>query len=327
MSTLRTPGFHHIAFVSSGVQRPRIFYGDVLGLTLLHDRDSEATGPESPFDLLFGDATGSPGSWVGFIEDPSSRKGHWGIGGIHHLALAVSDREQQLRWKRRLTDYGVPVTGPYDRGYFHSIYFADPDGHILEIATEGPGYDLDEPIDALGERFIRPDEQRLRGERDERAIRELTHPEPVDEIDDDLRLRGIHHVTGITNRLEAMHEMYTRGLGLSLVKKTVNQDDGETRHDFWARYDGTQVTPRSSITHFDWRNSDYHARPGTGQTRHIAFRAGDDADLAQWREGLRELGHEVSEERDHGLFRSIEFRAPDGLLHQVATDPEPLEAG
>ncbi len=53
-------------------------------------------------------------------------------------------------WKRWLTDNGVRVTGPYDRGYFTSIYFTDPDGQVIEIATDGPGFQVDEPADALG---------------------------------------------------------------------------------------------------------------------------------------------------------------------------------
>ncbi len=316
---LQTPGFHHIAFVSAGLQRSRIFYEDVLGLRLLLDRDRDERLQRSPYDLLFGDAEGSPGSLIAFIEDRDARKGHWGIGGIHHLALTVRDRDQQLRWKRWLTDHGVPVTGPYDRGYFHSIYFSDPDGHILELATQGPGYDFDEPADALGEQFIQPDEERLRGERDEATIRALTHPDPVEAIDDEMRLDGIHHITGITDRLDETHRMYTDGLGLSLVKKTVNQDDGETRHDFWARYEGTRVEPRSSITHFDWRTSQYRARPGTGQTRHIVFRSDSDDDLERWRDHLDGLGIEVGATRDHAIFRSLEFVAPDGLIHQIAT--------
>jgi len=311
-----TPGFHHIAFVISTRQRTEVFYGDVLGLVA----HSPGSTDEGAYDLLYGDAEGRPGSLIGFHHDPDARRGHWGVGGIHHLALTVSDREQQLRWKRRLTDFGVQVTGPYDRGYFHSIYFADPDGHILEIATEGPGYDFDEPADALGTRFIRPDPERLRGERDERSIRSATHPEPVDEIDDALRLRGIHHITGITDDLDAAHHLYDEGLGLHRVKRTVNQDDGETRHDFWARWDGNVVHPASAITHFGWPTSEYWAREGTGQTRHIAFRAGSDTGLDRWADHLTELGFKVEAPIRRGRFRTLPFVASDGLRHEIVED-------
>ena len=79
-------------------------------------------------------------------------------------------RRALSRWKRWLTDKGVRVTGPYDRGWFVSIYFQDPDGQVLEIATAGPGFDYDEPIDALGQRQIQPTPGRLIGNRDEASI-------------------------------------------------------------------------------------------------------------------------------------------------------------
>jgi glyoxalase family protein len=60
--------------------------------------------------------------------------------GFHHTALGVETGEGLLRWKRRLTDLGWAVSGPYDRGYFTSLYFRAPDGQLLEIATDGPGF-------------------------------------------------------------------------------------------------------------------------------------------------------------------------------------------
>lgn len=312
MIPLVTTGLHHIGFVAAAPGRTRTFYRDVLGLTLLAD--------PGPFDLLFGGPAGSAGTLIGIQLDPDARKGRWGVGGIHHLALGVADRTQQLRWKRWLTDHGVAVSGPYDRGYFHSIYFQDPDGQILEIATRGPGYDFDEPTDALGERFIEPDPERLREERDEAAIRARTHPEPVDALDETMRLDGLHHVTGIVRDLDAAHALYGDGLGLARVKRTVNQDDGLTRHDFWARYDGGPVAPHSSVTHFGWPDSDYRARPGTGQTRHVAFRAADDAELERWHDHLSALGHEPGPIRDFSLWRGLDFTVLDGLVHHLATD-------
>ena len=62
----------------------------------------------------------------------------------------------QVLPRRRLVDLGIPVTGPLDRHYFTSIYFEDPDGVILEIATEGPGFAVDEDPEHLGERLSLP---------------------------------------------------------------------------------------------------------------------------------------------------------------------------
>jgi glyoxalase family protein len=242
------------------------------------------------------------------------------VGGVHHRALGVGTGDAQLKWKRRLEDAGVRVTGPYDRGYFTSIYFADPDGQILEIAPAGPGYLVDESPEELGRELKIPPERLLRGHRDEEAIAALTWPEPVPEITLDMRLDGVHHISGITDDLELALDWYPATLGLDVVKRTVNRDDGETHHYFWAARDGDDVAPHSSWTLFGWPGSDYRARGGVGQTHHVAFRARDEEQQAEWRDHLLGMGLRVSPVMDRSYFRSIYFRAPDGLLLEIATD-------
>jgi glyoxalase family protein len=215
----------------------------------------------------------------------------------------------------------VPDSAPYIRGYFHSNYFADPDGQILEIATEGPGFAIDEPANALGRELIQPKAERLPDGRDESTIRATTYDQPVEAIDAGMALDGIHHVTGFTDDLVAADEFYEQTLGMRLIKKTVNQDDPDTLHYFWANYDGQQVKPHSDMTLFGWPKSARNAREGTGQTHHIAFRAADEAQLNAQREHLLSLGHQVSPVMDRNYFKSIYFRSPDGLLHEIATDP------
>lgn len=318
MSELVTRGFHHITMVSTDASRTLAFYRDLLGIDLVK-RTVNFDDPGA-YHLYFARGGGEPGTILTFFEWPGSRRGGWGVGGIHHLALGVATPEAQLMWKRRLTDAGVPVSGPLDRGYFTSLYFADPDGQILEIATRGPGYAIDEPADALGRELVAPPASRLPGGRDEEAIAARTHPEPVPQVTPEMRLEGIHHITGITADLDAAGSFYEEALGLRVVKKTFNQDDARTRHYFWARYDGEEVAPHSALTLFGWPGSDYAARPGAGQTHHVAFRASDEGEQLAWRDHLVGLGVEVSPVMDRSYFRSIYFRAPDGLLLEIATD-------
>lgn len=318
MGLLETAGFHHITMVSGDAKRTLRFYRDLLGLGLV--KQTVNFDDPAAYHLYFGDRTGAPGTILTFFEWPNIRRGGWGVGGIHHLALGVKSEEGLLKWKRWLTDHGIGVAGPYDRGYFKSIYFSDPDGQIIEIATEGPGYDFDEPIDALGQELKMPAPERLKGGRDEAAIMARTYPEPVAEIDPDMALEGIHHISGITDDLERADAFYTEALGLRLVKKSVNQDDPRTLHYFWARYDGHEVGRHSTLTLFGWPGSNYYARPGRGQTHHIAFRASDEDEQMAWREHLLTLGVQVSPIMDRTYFRSIYFRAPDGLLLEIATD-------
>jgi len=316
VSLLSTPGLHHVTLVSADVERTTAFYRDLLGLHLVARTDDEEGIPR----LYFGDSAGTPGTLLEFLAWPDAAHGNPGIGGVHHVALGVEGDEAQLRWKRRLIDHGVPVSGPYDRRWFHSIYFRDPDGQILEIATRGPGYALDEPADALGTQVVVPGPESLAGERDEVAIQAATWPEPVPAIDTGMQLDGIHHVSAITGDVEAAHRFYSSALGLRLVKKTVNQDAPSMPHWFWASYDGRTVAPHSSFTLFGFPANGRTARVGTGQAHRVAFRARDEDQLLAWRDHLQELGAPVSAPADRGSHRSVYFRAPDGQLLELATD-------
>ncbi|MDA0312760.1 MAG: VOC family protein [Gemmatimonadetes bacterium] len=315
---LTTRGFHHITMVSSSATRTLSFYRDLLGLSLT--KKTVNFDDPSAYHLYFGSEGGQPGTILTFFEWPHARKGQWGAGGVHHLALGVSTLDGLLKWKRRLADAGVPSNGPIDRGYFFSLYFADPDGQILEIATAGPGYAIDEPADALGQQLLIPPKELLSGGRDEQGFAASTYPEPVPLITPDMHLDGIHHISAITDQLERAGDFYEAALGLKLVKKTYNQDDGKTKHYFWADYDGAEVSPHSSLTLFDWSASTLRERPGVGQTHHIAFRAENAEQQLEWREHILELGVDVSPVMERTYFKSIYFRSPDGLLLEIATD-------
>lgn len=331
MPQLSTPGFHHVTMVARDARRTVAFYRDTLGVPLVK-RTVNFDDPAS-HHLYFGGRNGAPGTILTFFEWPYARHGRPGIGGIHHVALGVSTVQDQLRWKRRLTDAGVRVTGPYDRGYFSSIYFRDPDGQILEIATEGPGFTLDESPRELGTRAVPPPrEAAVLGARDEAAIAARTHPEPVPHILASMRLSGIHHISGITDDVERANDFYQQVLGLRLVKRTVNQDDLVTPHLFWAHHQDGAIAPHSGMTLFGWPASMHRSRGGAGQTHHIAFRARSAEEQLAWRAHLMERQIAVSEVLDRKYFRSIYFRSPDGLLLEIATDgpgfdvDEPAEA-
>ncbi len=318
MTPLTTLGFHHITLVASDARRTAAFYRQVLGLTLV----KETVNFDEPdtAHLYFGDATGAPGTLVTFFEWPQAPRGRYGVGGVHHLAFSTPTYETLLQWKRRLQDLRIPVSGPMPRGYFTSLYFRDPDGQVLEIATAGPGYAIDEAIDALGRDVMGQQAHQLPGTRDEAAIAATTHPEPVPVITPAMALTGLHHITGMTDDIARTSDFYEAALGLRLIKKTINQDDPDTPHWFWANYDGTRVLPGSSWTLFGWSPRHPRARGGIGQTHHVAFRAQDADEQLAWREHLLGLGLDVSPVMDRRYFTSIYFQAPDGQLLEIATD-------
>lgn len=318
MSALQTLGFHHVTLVASNVRRTRAFYHEVLGLQIV--KQTVNSDDRGSYRLYFGDSSGAPGTLVTFFERPEAPHGQYGVGGVHHLAFSVPTYDGLLKWKRRLQDLGMPASGPMPRGYFTSLYFRDPDGQVLEIATAGPGYAIDEPIDALGRGVMAQKPSQLPGTRNEAEIAATTHPEPVPSITPDMQLTGLHHITGMTDDIERASDFYEQALGLKLVKKTINQDDPDTPHWFWANYDGARVLPASAWTLFGWSPRHPKARGGIGQAHRVAFRAEDGAEQLGWREHLLSMGLEVSPVVDRGDFQSIYFSAPDGQLLEIATD-------
>lgn len=90
------------------------------------------------------------------LVDSLADDGYVGRGSIHHVAFAVESEEEQRGIMRRLNLAGFVNSGIVDRFWFKSLYFRDPDGNLLEVATVGPGYDVDEPRETLGSRLVLP---------------------------------------------------------------------------------------------------------------------------------------------------------------------------
>jgi glyoxalase family protein len=309
-------GLHHITIVCSDAQRTVNFYTQVLGLRFVK-KTVNFDDPGS-YHLYFGDETGRPGTAITFFEWPDASKGHPGIGGTHHFALIVNDYDGLLKWKRRLVDQGIAVTGPLDRHYFKSIYFNDPDGTILEIATRGPGWTIDESPDSLGTEFRAPPPEMLVNNRDEARIRAEMWPEPVPEITPGMALsQGMHHITAIGSDIKRTQAFFGDLLGMRRVKMTSNFDDSNSAHWYWGVGDGH---PGTLITYFERdRTRERRMRMGAGQTHHFALAVSDEETQLAWREKLVKAGLRVTPVLDRVYFKSIYTNDPDGHIVELAT--------
>lgn len=309
-------GLHHITLVCSDAQRTVDFYTKVLGQRFVK-RTVNFDDPGS-YHLYFGDETGRPGTAITFFEWPFAPKGAAGIGGTHHFALSVKDRTGLLQWKRRLSDLGIRVTGPFPRNYFESIYFRDPDGVLLEIATQGPGWAIDEAPDKLGLEFREPPLDMRKGQRDETSIQAETWPEPVPVITKDMALRqGMHHISAISSDIEATHAFFGDLLGMRRVKMTADFDDIKTAHWYWGVGEGK---PGTIITYFQFDpKTARRARIGAGQTHHFALAVADETTQLEWREKIVKSYIRVSPVRDRVYFKSIYTNDPDGHIVELAT--------
>jgi glyoxalase family protein len=125
--------------------RLRLYPGETPAL-----RDAVAVGNPTLYAGIL-----DPGAPLSFGE-PAETLALIGAGTTHHVAWRAADDADQEEWLQRLVDLGLRPTPVQDRKYFRSIYFRMPDGILLEIATDGPGFLVDEPRETLGEGLALP---------------------------------------------------------------------------------------------------------------------------------------------------------------------------
>jgi glyoxalase family protein len=137
------------------------------GVTLLH-ADSIATenllvdgmgfrkvtGDERRVRYESGD--GGSGTFVDLLHDPDAVPGRVAGGSVHHVAFRLADDDAQTEWQHHLFEAGHPTTEVKDRMYFHSIYFRESGGVLFELATDNPGFAIDESVDELGTQLRLP---------------------------------------------------------------------------------------------------------------------------------------------------------------------------
>lgn len=306
-------GIHHITLISSDIGRTTRFYTEVLGLRLV--KQTVNFDDPSAKHFYFGDEVASPGTLVTYFEWPHLPRGEIGVGLTHHYAFFVDDEDAQVRWIVRLRRLGLQVTNPRPRRYFASIYFRDPDGVIVEIATKGPGFLVDEPAESLGRQAITPPRESLKPWRQDAAPDVARLNYDGSEILPPMQLRGLHHITLICRDVDRTTQFYTDVLGLRLIKRTVNFDDPERPHYYF----GDQVgAPGSVVTYFEYPEMP-RGRMGVGVAHHCAFLVETDDEQRAWRDRLRRAGVQTTDVIDRKYFRSIYFSDPDGVILEIAT--------
>lgn len=138
-----------------------------LGMTLVSEGDGRTR-------VAAGE--GGPGRLIDVVADPGAQRGLTAGGTVHHIAFRVPDRATQEQWRQELVDRGHNVTAILDRQYFTSIYFREPGGVLFEIATDTPGFDVDEPLLELGRSLKLPPWLEPTREDIEHSIPQITLP-------------------------------------------------------------------------------------------------------------------------------------------------------
>lgn len=138
-------GFHHVTLSEEGYERTAALLTETLGFRLVDSKGNH---------FRYAVATGGTGTIVDVVCTPAGRAGRVAVGTVHHVAWRTPTDDQQLEWRSVLRQYNV--TPVIDRKYFHSIYFRETGGVLFEIATDPPGFAIDEPPSELGTHLLLP---------------------------------------------------------------------------------------------------------------------------------------------------------------------------
>ena len=114
--------------------------------------DPDGAGAVHVFEM----GNGGPATELHVAVQPGLPAARQGAGAVHHVAFRVPDRAALTAWTERLRGFGVPSSGEVERHYFRSLYFREPGGTLFELATDGPGFDVDEPFETMGEALALP---------------------------------------------------------------------------------------------------------------------------------------------------------------------------
>ena len=310
----KTQGLHHITAITSDASSAVNFYTRILGLRLV--KKTVNFDDPSAYHLYFGDEKGSPGTLITFFDwGKAVGFGQVGAGVTHHFAFTTRGQNSLVNWKTWLEQNGVSVLGPFDRGSFRSLYFRDPDGLILEIATPGSGIGYS---DTPHSELILPFGSHTASVK--------PHVPQVQELSVEMKLQGLHHVTALVHGSSQTREFFAGILNMELIKGNQRGSSGTAQQVF-----GLEGGRPGSMISFIESPVAPGGNVGVGTVHHIAFAVEDEDVQLEWRERLLARGVHVTPVLDRKYFKSIYFREPNGIMLELATVPpgfgvdEPME--
>jgi glyoxalase family protein len=148
-----TRGFHHVTLTLASVEATADVLTDVF--------EYKPLGQEGNRYRFATDAVENA-AIVDLVESPGIRPGQVAGGSVHHVAFRVLDLAVQQKFRDRIASRGLDITERIDRNYFYSVYFREPGGVLFEIATDNPGFTIDEPLGELGTHLRLPSQYERR---------------------------------------------------------------------------------------------------------------------------------------------------------------------
>ncbi|WP_343589976.1 ring-cleaving dioxygenase [Flavobacterium sp.] len=142
-----TKGFHNITLTLNNIKPTAAVLTEIFGYKLI---DQDVNRYRYATDAVENAAI------VDLVELPEEKRGLNANGTVHHVAFRVKNDEILMKFREKIEEYGLQITPQIDRQYFHSLYFREPGGVLFEIATDNPGFTVDESLEELGQNLKLP---------------------------------------------------------------------------------------------------------------------------------------------------------------------------
>jgi glyoxalase family protein len=267
-------GIHHITAIAGRAKTNYDFYTRVLGLRLIK-KTVNFDDPKT-YHLYYGDEVGSPGTILTFFPWEGIAAGRRGSRQVTEIGYSIPEGSLDF-WLERLEKNNVIYNKPAVKFGERYLTFLDPDGLKFELT--------------------------IAKHTDDRK------PWATTEITEAHAIRGFHHITITTNKIDATAEVLTKILGYTLAEKEVNR----------SRFITDKVT-QAAIVDLVEAPGEMAGHVAGGSVHHVAFRVKDEQSLLYFRDKIVAIGLHITEKIDRNYFYSLYFREPGGVLFELATD-------
>lgn len=140
-------GFHQVTITTNKIDKTAEILTDIFGYGLLEKQVNRSRFITNAVDQA---------NLVDLVEAPGEIAGHVAGGSVHHVAFRVNDEQTLMYFRDKIAAKGLSITEKIDRNYFYSLYFREPGGVLFELATDNPGFSVDEPLNELGKSLKLP---------------------------------------------------------------------------------------------------------------------------------------------------------------------------
>ncbi|MBC7846332.1 MAG: ring-cleaving dioxygenase [Flavobacterium sp.] len=154
-------GFHNITLTLTNIKATAAILTDVFGYQLIEQDVNR---------FRYATDTVENAAIVDLVELADEKRGHVANGSVHHVAFRVKNDEILMHFREKIDALGLGITPQIDRQYFHSLYFREPGGVLFEIATDNPGFTVDETLENLGKDLKLPPQYESRREEIEKHL-------------------------------------------------------------------------------------------------------------------------------------------------------------